>query len=66
MPQLKNGLVIPDAKVNKIIEPWTCETCKRTYQEKAEVYMTFDGKNFCCSRCFREFERKKHAQELSK
>jgi len=64
MPQLKNGLAIPDAHVHKIVEPWTCKTCKRTYQEKAEVYIEFDGKLFCCSKCFRIYERKKHAEDL--
>ena len=64
----QNGSVVsfPSAHVNKIVDPWTCETCKRTYQEKAEIYMTFAGKLFCCSRCFRIYERAKHNEEVKK
>jgi hypothetical protein len=60
MPQIKNGLVIPDAKVHIIPDPWQCETCKRTYQEKVRIYIEYDGKDFCCSKCFRIYERNKH------
>jgi hypothetical protein len=58
--------IVSKAKVRKIVDPWTCGTCKREFLEKAEIYMTFDGKNFCCSKCFRLYERAKHAKDLKK
>lgn len=64
MPMRKNGLTIPDAHVNRIFSPWTCETCKKTYQEKAEIYIHYHFRDFCCSKCFRIYERAKHAQDL--
>lgn len=51
------------SEITRIEDKWTCETCKREYLERARVYIEYRGKLFCCSKCFRIYERAKHKRE---